>query len=1702
MTGGISAIRGFDFQATVILDLLLQHFEQFGAAAWARPEGTDDLDLDDGLGNQTFFQIKKRHENLAGEAVGDIWSLNDASDLLKKSLERLRGNAHRQIWLLGGDASDELRALVDETASESSRRAALLSATHLLARKSSLTLARLESSAKRTLEDWRWGVQPRQPQELSSAVEEMASAYRVEAERLGVAPEDAARYVNAAARLAQEVESVLPRISLRARYGQEREVANRVTDALRTKLDTSRTVIEDTLFRNLRGFVSDVSKVHGRRIDKATFEDELVAVWPNMIAVKTAPTSDADFIVRIALASRLAATGGGVLEVLGPSGSGKTSLAGDAVRAFEAANETGLAYYVEAASAVSVRDIVVGLAYRLRRFGSLSGLDVILDGSASLEQVIAAFGSAIATLSRPVCAFVDFVAGSADDPTGVDLTKLALQVAGVTPNFRLVLLAQETPFRNLNDFERQARDIQTLALPGLTLPEFLQLVESHGVVAERQALYDIYMQLSAGRASGLLAGVAASLAKQGSLSQMESLAAMPPDSMLVSSETGRLFRMSPELRVAASMLSCFALPFSRSEATEAFRSAPIGAAIVEMRNLGLLRRRDEFTFEMHETVRIGLETAISLDVQQQAHADLARWYAAHEDVAAEVLHLQRAGRENEAKARARESFLARANWASLVGYVRDTQLLTGSEVARLLVDCDNAGDANLLLTLFDGIADGEEAARVLLPRFNAPMAATVAGGYSLRISIAHAILRAHQPAMSELVGHALSHDLEAGHHDSSVSAVAIALRQAEATLDPAVLALFSSGDQIRKTRLLPLLLQEGGQAALTLALAFISEQPTTLAPRTHANWGVPQRLRLDSLASVKAFLAAIPLRTGTELLIRKSPLLQGITPLIWSNRDALRRFIPDAVRDLESSDAVKLNGIRVLAALADERAVPLADELPPGLESPSTVARVLMPWLADPGELERILLNAQADFDDRTRCLATLNGIGADLGRLLTLLESADPERAALWQTLVLPMCAQNPFEGAVPLIKARLEEDPDFWVGSSVVFGLGTLTDPVVAEFLSWAVQHGSASIRLIAARALASQRSSIALPGLEQAVHSEAVQAIGANIVPAMVASHPTSCAAVNAASARFSSTAPWRFILAGRLADEAMAAEIVSTSTSTTTYWRVRRAAILAAGRLPFDAALASIVSPLLAEKSSYPDDRNGDLRAHHALTYWLGKGITSAFSAFATQREEFITFASTLLARSSDQGVYPDGMPSASHSAAWLYDQLLGAGHPGDPRALSRVSSELHVPILQAALLRSLRLSGRVDVVVATIATADTLWLALRCVVEAFRSRQADYVFCDSVDEAASRCSFRGNSQFDSVLEQSLGARRRGIAVHQASTQPVATPAPVAAPARATTAPANPGVSSDRARAALSDESIAIETNTQLVIVPDGNESLHRLALALHPGGDFTSFALEAPPRLQVTGNAFSVGDARVGHTDNRASLRAALRPAVAAATTSPGSIAWHGPLLRGQVGSTYPSAYLDALLAQSNIERFFGALAEAEDVLVPLIFQSDTMAMSVSRYVDPRLLGVILKYQAAGDDVFFNGMCQLLLAFAGTEADPAIAAMLQRWASRFDSPQQFIVQHANNQGLWRGFARLKEHPRFTSIPEWDTTVQQVAQINIPENRRDDLLRVLEQSPRSYVFLEETLSKTSNFIHFRWDEVDRLDDAAHRLFREGA
>jgi hypothetical protein len=93
MSGGIHAIKGFDYQATVILDLLFEHFDQHGVSARARPEGLDDLDLSwiEGIApRRLYIQIKKPTEDVDGNRTPSPWKLSNASrELLPNSLAHL-----------------------------------------------------------------------------------------------------------------------------------------------------------------------------------------------------------------------------------------------------------------------------------------------------------------------------------------------------------------------------------------------------------------------------------------------------------------------------------------------------------------------------------------------------------------------------------------------------------------------------------------------------------------------------------------------------------------------------------------------------------------------------------------------------------------------------------------------------------------------------------------------------------------------------------------------------------------------------------------------------------------------------------------------------------------------------------------------------------------------------------------------------------------------------------------------------------------------------------------------------------------------------------------------------------------------------------------------------------------------------------------------------------------------------------------------------------------------------------------------------------------------------------------------------------------------------------------------------------------------------------------------------------------------------
>jgi hypothetical protein len=59
---------------------------------------------------------------------------------------------------------------------------------------------------------------------------------------------------------------------------------------------------------------------------------------------------------------------------------------------------------------------------------------------------------------------------------------------------------------------------------------------------------------------------------------------------------------------------------------------------------------------------------------------------------------------------------------------------------------------------------------------------------------------------------------------------------------------------------------------------------------------------------------------------------------------------------------------------------------------------------------------------------------------------------------------------------------------------------------------------------------------------------------------------------------------------------------------------------------------------------------------------------------------------------------------------------------------------------------------------------------------------------------------------------------------------------------------------------------------------------------------------------------------------------------------------------------------------------------------------------------------------------------------------------------------------------------------------------VLQAQLAWYNAENIVRVLERDPRSYVLIECRLFRATNWAHFHQDEIDRLDAAAERLFPE--
>jgi hypothetical protein len=1607
MSGGISAIRGFDYQSTVILDLLFDHFDHHGPSASVRPEGEDDLDLrwtDAGVDRRLFVQIKKPTEDAQACLNPSPWSLTDiVRELLLDAVARLTGNDHEQVWVLGDAVAAPVRELFDAGANALHETTnSYWTVIHSHARAEAQKLLPARSSAANAASRWRM------PKSLPSDPQQAQSALTAAAHALGQLHglEGAAfaqRYIQEATWLNALLPSVLGRIKILDANGAEIEVAQRVMQRLEQRYGLKRSVIEFTLFRNLRGFINDIAKQPGRCFNHEELETELRSVWPHMVPIKAPPPLADDHIMRPGVVDGLIDPWTGVgAEIVGISGSGKTRLAAEILQRSRLIHPNRIVLYAEVRIGVSLRDCLVGAAFHLRRLGISKPFGVAIQPDQTDEGVLAALAKVFSNIPNECLLLLDLVGGDAPPGFARDLATFLRGLPDKT--LRLIVFGQESSLRELTTLEQSRLGVRRFDTPGLSFEEFVTLVGLRHSQPDRAQLSSLYRQITAGRAAGLNVSLAQALARAQTTDEMVAIAARPAEERLAFAERNRFARMSTAALGAAEKLTCFALPFRRTEAERVFPSDNVGLAIRELLDLGLLRRHDGESFEMHETVRAGLEGLIAPQTRQDVHGALADWYRDSAQIEAAILHMELAGRSQEARTQAREAFLAGEIWTALWPYVVSHRLVSATEVITVIAGPRRIADAYLLPDILRELKVPPHT-EALMRLIREQSERALADPLWVR-PILEAILESEPSRLDDLIELLIQAGSSPEARANALRWLSIATHRWSGAIGPSTLALFDRQPETIQRAFLGLLLR-GGCAALRHAFQHLYKHPELVESRGGSE--LVFGLNVRSSEDVVDILQALPTAIPVEIVRSRSPRLGPVGKLIWGARKALRTPCIAALQAQTLDSGALVNAIRILLFLGEPTVLDLCEGLRRRTDTAGMLANLapaIFPAIVDWNPYKSRVLDQTAEFSDRGQALITLACAGRGLNNLLDHLRAADPANWPRWAPILQIIATVTSFAAATGVLGEALAsgEGGAAWL-PSIIARQGETPGYEVTAVLLQALSHRDLWVRRSATEALAHRRDRAALPQLIERYAEEEVPMVQESLATAILASGATSAAELAARSGTFA-TDLWWCVLVHRTRDLSAAGRLVSIALAPTQPWQLRRAAIAAAGRLPYETALSRIELSVMAER---------------------------------------LLFA-----------------PSAS-------DQMLN-----NPAGL----------LLHAAVLRALRLCDRPDRIEAHLTIADNEWLATKALLE------------------LSKLPGRGPALGQRLQDLIAGAtwaddRAVNELVSQLSTSPSVNTSsqPDAARVVAATQVATQTLTYEAATRLLSGASDP-PPGGPLVLEPLTSEECKRLIVLADPAKD---------PERGETIFISAVSFAKDGHQVSRRQtthrggpfLPDRLRPAIAAANRFGLPIPWHTARLDGPLSEEYAFEFLACLAAQGDDARFYAALAEAEDPLMPVLCQK-AQELSTQLKIDSRLIPAFTRFLSVGGDDLFKGLCILAKCIDAPEIVPVLEGLLHRWVQRFDV--RAVEFHNSDEAfdLWSGFARLCEHSRFESISDWPQQLEAVLMTPMAWYHAQSIVRVLEKNPGSYTLIEARLIKEVDWEHYHEDEIDRLDRAAEARF----
>jgi hypothetical protein len=1681
MSGGRIAISGFDYQAIVILDQLFDHFDQHAGDARARPEGKDDLDLvwiENGFDCRRHVQVKKPRETDQGVPTKQPWRLSEVADeLLPNTLDQLATSDSQQSWVLGDAVQPQVRRLVAAGSAAADREADLYWAVvHLMAR--AAVLNQLPGGQRKSLLKWRFA----NPPPVANDARDLLIATFGGMLSTANAGADVVRcFAERVAWIDQRLPGVLSRVQILDNYGSEAEVGQRFRDRLQREYRLSTEVVEHNLFGNFRSFINDVAKRPGEMIDRRSFEVQLRSAWPQMSAATEPPIPPPDGILRRDLTDELVKPGAAtVIEVVGISGSGKTTLAAQAAAALENCDPGRLPIYVRVRADAAFRDVMSGVSFNLLRRGIPELFGLAVESKRADETVIDRLAEICSGLSRPVLLLLDLAEGACNAQFGLDLGRFARALT--LGSCRLVVFGQQSTFSALSPVETDSAGVLAINMRGFRWEEFVSLVGRYHLGADRNVLWDIFNRVTVGRPAGLYAQLADALARQPSLDAMCTIASRPPEDMVSAAEQSRFDQLAPSTRSAAERLVCFALPFQRRDAEAVFPDENVGAAIKALVDLGLLRIEAEGLLEMHETVRAGLESGIAPRVRQSAHDALAEWYGLQGDIAAQIFHLDKAAHPAEANLLGRETFLRGEAWRSLASYVTRRALVTAQEVIAVAARPEPIADFYLFRSILPELAS--EGVDDLLMDLLAQQRSRYFGDHNWARPVVEAILALNPPRFTELLVFTVAQAANTAERRQGLTGLLIAARYGRQSSTTEIVGFAKSQLEDVQRLLLPVLLLDGGRDALALAFEIFA-RPTD--DETHRNAPlIGVKLTVERREDVVELLAALPKISASVMLATRSLAFGPIGSLIWAARHQLRPFCVDILEADGGEVEIKTTAWRVLIFIGHPAFETLVDPLAPD-PIPSEYALLgpaFAPAAYDAGRYEGLLFDPSATAPRRQTALTVLLFLDADLGSLRSRLAAlpADP-LAGFWDSFFVLLFVKQPFAAGVPILQAELASPsaaplpPPFLVSCLVAVAETAWSD--VTNLLMQGVQHGDASVRSASAAGLACRRSQRAAEVLRHQIAIEPDPKIVPLLAQALTASGPTSARDL---AGRFASSelALWQCIIAMRTREEDFAPKLVKLATDSSVHWMVRRAAIWAAGRLPFAAALQMIARAVLAESTPLTIDRDDNLQAHASLSGMLQNGV----SGFLSDGEaKFIAFIASALEQQWRDLFSRGSLPSPSDAARWLYTSLMSNPSPG---GIQRLLNGVQTPLLHAAVVRAFRLCGRTQDIEDVLTSTSSVWLAVKCLQERRWAWDNDPDLCPRLRRilATSPC---GDAPLLGRIVDEIEAGRR-----QSGT--VASASPIPKPLAPTPNPLLDYSAALRALRGASD--LGIDAGQPIALSRLDREEVRKLIALADPANDPSTAIVHFTPTMTFTPEGHVVGQESSTSTGGT-SIPQRLRPAIAASNRFELPMPWHGERLRWPWIDTYGPQFIASLGAQGDADRLYQALDSDADTLLPFLGRLDGLK-ATEPLLDERLAPILYRYLLLGDDAFFESLCNLAQRISSPAAVPLLSGLLRRWASRCDVSSAHL--QAENIDLWRGFARLKEHPRFREVAGWRKTLENALAANMRWFHKQDIVRVLEGDPGSYVIIESRLLREENWVHFNLCEIDRLDEAAERLFHE--